>query len=221
MKTLSVKGPFTLLEIMILLAVMSVLFLLSPVSAYAGTVSEQPYGWAFPYWYDYSSGAKGQYHLEQPTLTGDDVVVTEDAEQTLNNKTLDHPDALNLEPVTLTYTTGLGYSITSDMDGAIFVVPLDDATAQGESDNCPAGIAASGTTVPLFEPGAADHGRIIGIVNGSSGGTPFVPHSGTTYVHTASGSTPPGLPDALNDVMWLQAVHGESIGWRRIGGYIQ
>jgi len=59
--------------------------------AWAGTVSQKPYGIAFPYWYGYSSGAKSTYYLEHPTLIANDQVVVEGVAQTLANKTLTSP----------------------------------------------------------------------------------------------------------------------------------
>lgn len=59
--------------------------------AWAGTISEQPYGIATPKWYSYSAGEKSTYYLEHPTLSANDQVVTEDATQTLTNKTMTSP----------------------------------------------------------------------------------------------------------------------------------
>jgi len=58
---------------------------------FAGTVSQKPYGMAFPYWYSYSEGVKSTYYLEHPTLTANDQVVVEGVAQTLTNKTLTSP----------------------------------------------------------------------------------------------------------------------------------
>lgn len=75
----------------LIFAILSVGLLVFVAIVWAGTVSEQPYGWAFPKWYSYSGGAASDYYLEHPTLTGNDQVVSEDATQTLTNKTLISP----------------------------------------------------------------------------------------------------------------------------------
>lgn len=83
--------------------------------AWAGTVSERPYGIATPKWYSFSAGDKSDYYLEHPTLTGNDQVVTEDATQTLTNKTLTSP--------TITSPTMSGPTITN------LILPAEDTTA--------------------------------------------------------------------------------------------
>lgn len=221
------------LQLMVILALV-VLFccLLGPGAVMSGTVSEQPYGYAFPKWYDYASGAKAQYYVEQPTLTGNDVVVTEDATQTLTNKTLtsptlnggtlDNPTAVYLEPVILTYTPGVGYEIDADTEGVVFEIPLSGATEQAESDNCPAGILMTGTTVVVHAPTQATHGRPIFLRNTSSGGTPFVVKiEGNLPIQTASGTTLPGLPDAQGDMQGLQLRWNSEVSGYRLTSDIQ
>lgn len=56
--------------------------------AWAGTVSQQPYGIATPKWYGYSSGAPASYYLAAPTLSANDTACGIAATQTLTNKTL-------------------------------------------------------------------------------------------------------------------------------------
>jgi hypothetical protein len=92
----------------LIFAILSVGLLVFVAIVWAGTVSEQPYGWAFPKWYSYSGGAASDYYLEHPTLTGNDQVVSEDATQTLTNKTL--TTATLTSPVinAPTTTTGIG-----------------------------------------------------------------------------------------------------------------
>ena len=92
--------------------------------AYAGTVSQKPYGIAFPYWYGYSNGAKSTYYLEHPTLTANDQVVSEDATQTLTNKTLTNPTVASIKDASgnIVHSSGTsipaattsGYSIGSE-----------------------------------------------------------------------------------------------------------
>ena len=59
--------------------------------AWAGTVTEKPYGIATPLIYDYSSGAKGSYYLDIPTLSANDTFCGLTTTQTLTNKTLTSP----------------------------------------------------------------------------------------------------------------------------------
>lgn len=73
----------------LLIIIMAIIMFTAVV--YAAFPSVRPDGIATPKWYSYSSGAIGTYYLEQPTLTANDQVVTEDTTQTLTNKTLTSP----------------------------------------------------------------------------------------------------------------------------------
>jgi hypothetical protein len=59
--------------------------------AYAGTISQQPYGISTPYWYGYSAGSPASYYLAAPTLSANDTACGLAATQTLTNKTLTSP----------------------------------------------------------------------------------------------------------------------------------
>ena len=105
--------------------------------AWAGTVSEQPNGWAFPKWYSFSDGAKSTYYLEHPTLTGNDQVVSEDATQTLTNKTLTSPtitggtlDSPTLATPNLTTPAITGGSVAGTITSDI---TLATATGNGQA----------------------------------------------------------------------------------------
>ena len=56
--------------------------------AWAGTISQKPYGIATPYWYGYSSGEPASYYLAMPTLSANDTACGIAATQTLTNKTM-------------------------------------------------------------------------------------------------------------------------------------
>jgi hypothetical protein len=65
--------------------------LLVAALAWAATVNKNPYGVAAPRFYSMTYGqtsSLGTYYLEFPTLAANDQFVTEDATQTLTNKTL-------------------------------------------------------------------------------------------------------------------------------------
>ena len=95
--------------------------------AWAGTVSEKPYGIAFPYWYGYSAGVKSTYYLEHPTLTANDQVVTEDTAQTLTNKTLTAPALGTPTSGVLTNCTGLpSAGLTAGAKTHTVIIPVPD-----------------------------------------------------------------------------------------------
>ena len=105
--------------------------------AWAGTVSEQPNGWAFPKWYSFSEGVKSTFYLEHPALTTDDQVVAEDATQTLTNKTLTSPtitggtlDSPTLTTPNLTTPAITGGTVAGTIDSD---VTLGTATGNGQA----------------------------------------------------------------------------------------
>ncbi len=146
--------------------------------AWAGTVSEKPYGIAFPKWYGYSSGAKSTYYLEHPTLTANDQVVTEDATQTLTNKALTSPtitggsvysitlngediadDTIDDDSIDFTDVTLLdfGLAITHDTAGeldALYEAELDDSAGllAALDDETGSGVAVFSTSPSLVTP---------------------------------------------------------------------
>jgi len=96
------KNKFT---IGILLFIMSI-----AVIAFAGAVTQRPYGVATPMIYDYADGAVGTYYLDIPTLAANDTFVGLTTTQTLTNKTLTSP--------TITGTGTYSGSLVSSTGGA-------------------------------------------------------------------------------------------------------
>lgn len=74
-----------------ILTTLLLMLLALPTPGMAGTISQQPNGWAFPYWYGYSNGASAAYYLAAPTLSANDTATGIAATQTLTNKTLTSP----------------------------------------------------------------------------------------------------------------------------------
>ena len=74
-----------------LIPLASIIFLVFVVLAWAGTLSQRPYGIATPKIYDYSAGAVGSYYLDIPTLSANDTFCGLTTTQTLTNKTLTSP----------------------------------------------------------------------------------------------------------------------------------
>jgi hypothetical protein len=111
--------------------------------AWAGTISQQPYGISTPYWYGYSSGAPASYYLAMPTLAANDTACGIAATQTLTNKTLTSP----------TITGGAMSGLTSIAATAI------DAGASGTAGS-----------VDVF-PSTASKGKIALVAADSAGNT--------------------------------------------------
>ncbi len=78
--------------------------------AWAGTISQRPYGISTPYWYGYSSGSVASYYLAAPTLSTNDTAVGLAATQTLTNKTLTSP---TISGPTISGTAGMASATVS------------------------------------------------------------------------------------------------------------
>jgi len=110
--------------------------------AWAGTISQQPYGISTPKWYGYSSGVPASYYLAAPTLSANDTACGIGATQTLTNKTLTSP----------TITGGTLASITS-----IGATTITGTTINGT--NYDAGASGTAGTVDIF-PTTASKGKL-------------------------------------------------------------
>lgn len=112
--------------------------------AWAGTISQQPYGISTPYWYGYSSGAPASYYLAAPTLSANDTAVSLAATQTLTNKTLTSPT------ITGATFTGLDRTDLGDVTTNLYVPMLRDVVqAAAAKDALPD--SPNGTTLGLAD----------------------------------------------------------------------
>lgn len=109
----------------ILLAALAMLMI--AVIAWAGTISQQPYGISTPYWYGYSSGTPASYYLAAPTLSANDTACGIAATQTLTNKTLTSP----------VINGGYTYNLT-DVKSTTLGIPVNQIMA---ADGAPLGVS--------------------------------------------------------------------------------
>jgi len=103
------------------------------VIAWAGTISQQPYGISTPYWYGYSSGAPASYYLAMPTLSANDTACGIAVTQTLTNKTLTSPTITSP-----TITGGLPRASLAEDALAVYGIPVNEVMA---ADGAPLGVS--------------------------------------------------------------------------------
>ena len=162
----------------------AILVLLIISIAWAGTISQKPYGISTPLIYDYDSttGSVGSYYLDIPTLTANDTFCGLTTAQTLTNKTLPSPTintATITTPTTITYTVETVTAtnvITATECGKTFILNSATefvSTLPTPTAGCPfrfiVGAAPSSASYTVVTSGSANviHGQIASAEDGA------------------------------------------------------
>jgi hypothetical protein len=224
---MNMKHKYRYLLIFLVLA-----FMLAAV-AIAATVSKQPYGQAAPRYYSMTygdTGSLGTYYLEFPTLTANDQFVTEDATQTLTNKTLTSPvvggsavfEGSVVDAYELTLTpdnpTADRTIIMPDYAGAIPIVIAQGYTQTSHSEASAADVTGSSLTLAdgWFTEGKTLKYTLGGTVTGANGTISVI-----LYVESAAAMTLTSANGAAGDWVAEFTIVATGAATQRITGILR
>ena len=179
-------------------SIMMLLVILMTGIVFAGAVTEKPYGISTPMIYDYTSGAKGSYYLDIPTLSANDTFCGLTTTQTLTNKTLTSP-TVNTPTVTTPAITG--GTITS---GTFLDFAATELTATGAISASVSYVELNHASVAIAATIAAPSAGRFLVITQTDAGT--AGHTVTLTAGTYDGSNNVATFNAQNETLVLFAI---------------